>query len=67
MVKWELWVLYCTIHGSCVEVSQPIEQEHPPSVFECAMYSQLEMARWTSTHPGYRPTRWTCGKRTLKL
>ncbi len=30
--------------------------------FECMMYGQAEIAKWSEGHPNWRVAKWTCGQ-----
>lgn len=57
----ELVMTICSIlHGAqCREERLPFLAERV-SVIECALYGQIEMARWQAGHPNWSVARWRC-------
>ena len=45
----------------CKDISLTYETQSV-SVFACAMYGQSELAKWSTSHPGWRVSRWRCGE-----
>lgn len=52
----------------CKEISLTYEPDSI-SVFACAMYGQSELAKWSTSNPNWRISRWRCGEagRVAKL
>ena len=47
--------------GQCKDVELSFA-EGSGSMFECAMYGQFELAKWSEAQPKWRIAKWRCGR-----
>ena len=45
----------------CREVRLNFEADNT-TPFQCALYGQIEMAKWIERHPAFRIKQWRCGQ-----
>lgn len=58
----ELVFTVCSIlHGAQCHTERQTYMAQHVSLFECMRYGQLELARWSVSHPNYSIHKWRCG------
>lgn len=48
--------------GACKDITLTFVAERPVTVQQCFQYGQIELAKWSEGHPGWRVARWRCGR-----
>ena len=58
-----IFLLTCSIvnGAQCKDVELPFHDEYA-TMFNCMVYSQVELAKWTERNPNWRVARWRCGQ-----
>ncbi len=59
----EIVVSVCSIvqGATCKDVRLTFIAESA-TPFECMMYGQVEIAKWSEGHPNWKVQRWSCGR-----